>query len=304
MINVIRVRNYIGDSLEIKLSEPMPEHGLLVTKITGLGPVKADINITNSTTSDGGVYNSSRAQTRNIVITFKFVEAKTIEDTRQRTYKYFPLKKPLYFEVETDNRKLCTTGHVESNEPDIFSKEEGCDISIVCDDSYFHEVDTQINTMMTTVNPEFEFPFENNSVDEKLIEFGDIVLKQECNLIYHGDVETGLIIKAHAIGTVRNIVIYNLTTRGRITINTDIIETLTGQGIVSSDTIIINTNDKHQNVQLYRGGITYNILNAIDKTDLEWFKISKGDNIFAYTAEEGETKLLLELQNEVLFEGI
>ena len=304
MINSIKITNYRDESLEIVLREAVPSHGLLITKIEGLGPVKASINMKDNSLVDGSRFNSSRAQKRNIILTLRFLEAPTIEDTRQLTYKYFPLKKRLKFEVDTDNRKLCTYGYVESNEPDIFSDKEETKISILCEDAYFHIVDVEANSTVSLTNPKFEFPFDNNSVTEKLIEFGEIEVRQECNVFYEGDVETGMIIKAHAYGTVENITIFNLTTRGRIVIDTSIIETLTGAGIGVGDTIIINTNNGQQNVQLLRAGVYYNILNAIDKTNVEWFSLSKGDNLFSYIAEAGETNLFLEIQNDILYEGV
>lgn len=304
MINSIKITNYRNESLEITLREAVPSHGLLVTGIDGLGPVKATVNMKDNSLVDGSKYNSARAQKRNIVINFRFNEAPTIEDTRQITYKYFPLKKRIRFQVNTDNRNLYTYGYVESNEPDIFSDKEGCKISILCEDAYWHMVDALAASTVSVVNPKFEFPFENNSVTEKLIEFGEIEVRQECNIFYEGDVETGVVIKGHAFGTVKNVTIFNLATRGRIRIDTDIIETLTGSGIISGDTIIINTNNGQQNIQLLRAGVYYNILNAIDKKTIEWFVITKGDNLFSYIADEGETNFILEFQNDILYEGV
>lgn len=304
MINSIKITNYRNESLEITLREAVPKHGLLITKIEGLGPVKATINMKDNSLVDGSKFNSARAQKRNIVLTMRLLEAPTIEDSRQLTYKYFPLKKRLRFQVDTDNRSLYTYGYVESNEPDIFSDKETVKISILCEDAYLHMVDAMATSTVSVVNPKFEFPFDNNSLNEKLIEFGEIERKQECNVFYEGDVETGVLIKGYAYGTVKNVTIYNILTRGRIIINTDIVETLTGQGIVSGDTVIINTNIGQQNAQLLRGGTYYNILNAIDKRNLEWFVIAKGDNLFTYAAEEGDVNFLLEFQNDILYEGI
>jgi hypothetical protein len=150
MIKSIGIKNYLGDMLTINLAEANPAHGLLVQKITGLGPVKATINKTKLATSDGSKYNSSVLEERNIVIDFRFTESTpeltdnyvettyNIENTRQRTYRYFPAKRECTFYVTTDNRNVRCTGYVESNEPDIFNPEEGCSISIICPDPYFY----------------------------------------------------------------------------------------------------------------------------------------------------------------------
>ena len=61
----------------------------------------------------------------------------SIEDLRQKSYKYFPLKKSVELTIETDNRYVKTTGYVESNEPNIFSSQEGSLIFFIWSFSYF-----------------------------------------------------------------------------------------------------------------------------------------------------------------------
>lgn len=60
------------------------------------------INSTENSTDDGSVFNSARLDARNIVLTMILYPTPTIEDTRQLSYKYFPIKKPLTLVFETD----------------------------------------------------------------------------------------------------------------------------------------------------------------------------------------------------------
>ena len=138
MIKSVTITNYLGESVKIELADGDPEHGMIIQNITGLGPPKANVNMTDLATMDGSLFNSARVEKRNIMIYMYFSFAPTIEDSRQRTYKYFPIKKPLKFIIETDNRLVETNGIVEINEPDIFSKDESNQISLVCDDPYFY----------------------------------------------------------------------------------------------------------------------------------------------------------------------
>ncbi len=50
------------------------------------------------------------------------------------------------------------------------------------------------------VQPAFEFPFENNSLTENLLEFGEIRLDTRAELNYEGDADTGVVINIHFNG--------------------------------------------------------------------------------------------------------
>lgn len=304
MIKSIKITNYLGESLTLEMGSP-EKSGLFIKKIEGLGPPKADINAKELATSDGGVYNSARATTRNIVITLGFLFNPTIEDMRQLTYKYFPIKQKLRFRIETDNRIAETYGYVESNEPEIFSKDEDTQISIICPDPYFYSAGkdgTQV-TVFSGVEAQFEFPFSNESLTENLIEIGTLQYSTEQNIYYAGDSEVGVLITIHAIGSAGTITIYNTGTREMMKIDANKIKTLTGDGIINGDDIIVSTSKGDKYINLVRDGITKNILNALDKTS-DWFQLAKGDNIFAYTATSGATNLQFKIENKLMYEGV
>lgn len=163
MFKAIVITNYKNEELNINFFNS-DTTGFNIRKIDGLGPVKADIATTKVVTSDGDIYNSARANSRNIVITLGFkitpeIGLRTIEDCRQKTYKYFPLKKILKFTVITDNRTLFTYGYVESNEPDIWSKDETTNISIICPSPWFLSSDIN-DVTIKNIKGVFKFPFE------------------------------------------------------------------------------------------------------------------------------------------------
>lgn len=305
MIKSITITNYLGESIKIVLTQDDPEHGLIIKSIDGLGPAKANINTTNLATNDGSLYNSARLDSRNILIKFLFGYAPTIEDSRQRTYRYFPIKKPLEFWIETDNRIAKTSGYVESNEPDIFSKDESNSISIICPDPYFYSAGE--NGTNTTIfygtEPLFEFVFSNESLDEPMIEFGAIENETEKTVYYDGDAEIGIVITIHALGEARNITIYNTGTREVMRIDTTKIQEITGSGIIAGDDIIISTVRGEKTITLLRGGHYINILNALDKGS-DWFTLTKGDNVFAYVAEYGSENLQFKIENKIIYEGV
>lgn len=307
MIYSIVVTNYLGDRIKLELGKP-DVSGFLIKSITGLGPAKANVNTTEVSTNDGSLFNSARLSQRNIVLDMVFINTvygESIEDLRQKSYKYFPLKKSVELTIETDNRYVKTTGYVESNEPNIFSSQEGTQISIICPDPYFYSAGEDGNnvTNFYSIDPMFEFPFSNESLDEPLLVFGEIQIKTEGVTTYHGDSEIGVMIYIHAIGPATNINIYNTETREVMRINTEKISSLTGKGIVASDDIVINTAKGEKSITLIREGVSYNILNCLDK-NTDWFTLAKGDNIFAFTADSGVTNLQFRVENKVIYEGV
>lgn len=304
MIKSVTVTNHVGDRIKMELLRP-ESSGFAIKKISGIGSVKADINMTDISTYDGALFNSSRLGTRNIVFDIVFINnrGESIEDIRHRAYTLFQTKTMVNIRFETSNRTLEVDGYVETNEPEIFSEQEGCQVSIICPFPYFYGVGEDNLAVFSSVEPMFEFPFSNESLTEPLLETGSIKIISGKVITYKGDADTGLKITFHAYGEVSNITIYNTGTRESMRIDTDKIGRLTGSGIVANDEIIINTIKGNKYIWLLREGSYYNILNSLDK-NADWFQLRNGDNIFAYTAESGSSNLKCEIQNRVIYKGV
>lgn len=302
MIKSITVINHLNETIKIDLFNPY-ESGLAVKSVTGLGPVKADINFKNLSTMDGALDSGfSRITTRNIVIQFVFIESPTIEETRLKTYKYFSVKQNITIRIETDVRTYEIVGRVESNNPTIFSKEEGSQVSIMCANPFFYSLYKQ-NISFYGVKSLFEFPFSNESLDNNLIIFGDIQKRVYSTIYYDGDSNAGIIIKMHAIGEVRGITIYNLLTREKMALNDNKIIEIAETGIQNGDDIIIDTIKGEKSVTLIRDGIEINILNSIEKP-MKWLQLVKGYNAFAYTTTSGSSNLSFNMEYKTLYEGV
>lgn len=305
MIRSVTITNYRDESLTLTLDNPEASSGVAIMGIEGLGPVKANINMSKVATMDGALYNSSRADERNIVMNLAFLEAKTIEEVRQLTYKYFPIKKPLTFQIETDKRIAQTVGYVESNEPDIFSAAETATISILCPDSYFYSagLNGSKTLVFSGIKPLFEFIWSNESLKDPLIEFSSIEQNREANIFYTGDADIGVEMKLYATGAVTNISIFNVSAQEVMRIDTAKIQKMTGKGIVAGDEIQISTLEGRKSIFLLREGKRTNILNALGR-NISWFKLYKGDNIFSYNAEAGVGNLQVSVTNQILYEGV
>lgn len=292
MIKTVKITNYRGEVLTLDLANPYSS-GLAVTNIDGLGPEKASINTVEIASNDGAMFNSARVESRNIVMSLRFVGT-NVEECRRLTYKFFPLKKTLTFEVITDERQAAITGYVESNEPDIFSKTESTKISIICPDPFFKaSLDPNVTVVFYGEEALFEFPFENEG-NEPMLEVGRINEVTEANVPYEGDSEVGGIFTVHAIGPAKNIRIDNLDTGETMVINIELAE---------GDDLIISTVSNSKYIRRLRNGVYTNVLNSLDRKS-SWFKLARGGNAFAYQAEEGMTNLRFDVSHTVLYEGI
>mgnify|MGYP006331074111 CR=1 FL=1 len=303
MIRAIVIENERSEQLRLTLSNPL-ETGFMVANVDGLGPGKATINTTPMATNDGALFNSSRINERTITITFIYLPVPTVEDVRQLSYKYFPLNRKIKLIVETDNRTAEIDGYVESNEPVIFSKQEGATISIRCPNPFFYlygKLGTNV-TVFYGVNALFQFPFSNEGLDP-VIELGAIQEKRSQNIYYAGDSEVGMKIIMHALGEVGDVIIYKVETREQMRIPMARLEALTGSPLVEGDVVTINTNKGEKGAWLEREGKTINILNCLDK-NTDWLTLLKGDNLLAYSASFGAEFLEFKIENRVIYEGL
>lgn len=304
MIKKVVITNHNGESLEINLDDVEAASGLFITNIEGLGPVKANINMTDLATRDGARFNSARAEKRNIVINLRYI-GPNAEEARLTTYKYFPLKQQVTFYVETENRKAEIEGYIESNTPVIFSESSGSQISILCEDAFFKDAGdygTQ-EIPFSNIVAEFEFPFEEVAEETPGIEFSSVEIKSERLITYNGETEIGVVMKLFAYGHFVDPVIYNIRTLESMKIYTAKIESIIGSQIDAGDEIEISTIKNNKYIHFIRNGVRTNILNAIDK-DADWFTLLPGDNIFSYSADEGELNISFVITVQVLFSGV
>jgi len=302
MIKSITITNHLNESIKIEMGFP-EKSGFLILGLDGLGPAKATINSTDLATMDGGLFNSSRLSQRNIVMAFAFLFKNTVEEVRLSSYRYFPIKRKIKFEIETEARTCEIYGYVESNEPNIFQPQVTASISVICPDPYFYSKEKVINIFNGEV-PLFKFPFSNESTSNKLLKMGEIINRVEDTVLYEGDVDVGVIITLNMIGAVVDPTIYNVMTGETMAINSARLSALAGGvGLKADDEIVITTIKGSKSIVLNRDGVEINILNALDK-DSDWFQLSRGDNVFRYGATSGEANMQFRLEHRILYDGV
>lgn len=309
MLHKIVVENPKGEALELELTNP-DKSGFAVAKVEGLGPPQAIINGQEMASSDGMFYSSARANTRQIIFTLEFRSRTqdspygylSIEDCRHLCYRYFPLKKEITITVYTDSQTLYTKGYVESNEPEIFSMQEYATISVVCPDPFMYEVGGS-KTVFSGIHGVFEFPFSNESLTEPLLEFGQIWLDTTAVLEYDGTIDTGVLITIHAYGLCEHITLANVDTLETIYIDTDKIETITGQPFGTNEDIIISTIRGERYCRLLRNGEYINIIGALGR-DTDWFQLTNGDNAFSFSSKVGDNNISVTFSYQNAYMGV
>lgn len=308
MFQSMTVTNARGDTLDLPIRNPMAT-GYNVVAIDGLGPVDAVLQTSNTVTTDGVIFNGARKDEREIIINLAYYpeSGKNIEDLRHGTYKYFPEKEEVTLVFHADTRSVRTTGIVESNDIPIFSEKESSSIVIKCPDPWFR-IDNELNrvTSFSNVEPVFEFPFNwtNNPVGEpKPLWFGDIKNMHSKNIVYDGESEVGVIIRMSFDAPVRNIRIYNDEAGQEIDVFTDKVGQIIPDGIRKGDELVICTVPKQKYVEIIRDGISYNILNAINR-DVRFITLHKGANTIVYSAESGVDNIRMSIENETLYTGV
>lgn len=310
MIKSVTAINFKGESIKMDLFHP-ESSGFIIIKIDGIGPGKATVTKNDSKVYDGGTITSARLPSRNIKMEIQFLWVNSIEDVRHKSYKYFPLKKPITLIFETDTRTVEIEGVVESNEPDIFSSEESTNISIICPDPYFYASgeNARSRTEFSGINPMFEIPsdigYSNESLTEALTEISALYVQSERGIMNYGEVDIGVVISIKPLAIVKGILtISNITLGQNMSFDLNKIKTITENDFHLGDELVINTLRGKKSVTLVREGKNYNALSCID-TRTDWIYLTSGENTFTYYLDgEGIEDLQFSVTNSILYEGV
>lgn len=259
-----------------------------VLSITGLNPPKAQINTSTVAGLDGAKFNSSKLQSRNIVITLKING--DIEANRISLYKYFSTKEWCKFYYENEHRNVYIDCYVETFECDFFTNSEIAQISLICPNPYFKDMQEIIDDISKALSA-FEFPFAfgddgatNVGIDgttDEAIEFSTIETTRVTDVVNNSESKTGLIINVEFLKNVNKLLIKNTGTGEEFTID----RTNYG-GFIKNDKLIIDTNKGNKSITLIRNAEEINVFPSLKKGSV-FFQLDIGDNYFSYLADDG-----------------
>ena len=264
-----QIKNSGGESLRLTQNEEQFQ----VVSIAGLNPVPAHVNLTDVAGLDGGVFNSSKLNTRDIVITLKING--DAEENRQRLYLFFRTKEPCTFYFKNKNRDVSIEGYVETVEVGLFSNAQTMQISIICPDPYFRALQ-EIAVDISNLESRFVFPF---AIDEDTpIPFSTYTDNRETAILNKSEAETGMIIKVEALADFSSLEIRDTGTGEYI---------LLSGSFETGDLITINTNPGKKGIRLTRDGVESNAFRTLQRGST-FLQLAVGVNTYSYLVDGGE----------------
>jgi hypothetical protein len=282
---VLILENHLGQRIRLTQN---PNYA--VTDIDGLNPPKANINMGENANLDGATFNSSRLNTRQIVITVRPLN--DVEANRIALYTFVKSKKNIKVFFANSTRDVYIAGYVSACEIDLFKQKEAIQITILCPDPYFRSAYSAEADFSNTF-PLFQFEMD---IPEGGMEFSRYEETPEVSVINYGDVETGATIEITALGTATNPTIVNETTQQLMKFNITLVE---------GDVLRIDTNKGKKSVMLIHDGTETNALSALDMTNgVTWLTLESGSNVLSFSADTGEANLNCFLTYDNLFEGV
>lgn len=160
MIRSVAVSSQFGTTYFDKLDGTLTAPGV-ITEIQDMGPVDADVNVTQYATVDGGRVNSTRLGSRTLSLIISLVETDgSIEKSRHELYAVFAPKAEVMIDVTTDEGVFSIIGTVEKCVPNVFSSAASLTATIICPDPYWYS-DFKGIREFGAYNGGFEFPFGN-----------------------------------------------------------------------------------------------------------------------------------------------
>lgn len=301
MIYSLTVTNSLGESLTFELSNPLAS-GYAIKQIDGVGTPDMNVNATPYGIGDGSAFGSVKAEYRLITIILYPLAKPTVETTRQKLYKFFQVKKEIVLSFNTENRILTASGYVQKIEPSIFDNPESISIEVKCLNPYFYKL-SKDDSKFYGIIPKFQFPFSNESLTDKLIEFSEYSIDNRSEIEYSGEIDSGLKITILCQSSPGDIIIYNVHTLERMEIISERIEAVSGAPLGPKDIIEINTESGEKYVRLLRNGVYYNILGAMNR-NMSWFKLTQGVNLFTYTTSMEHAAIIMTFSYRDAYVGL
>lgn len=279
----VTIENKYGEQLALT-----GNNDYILLSVSGLTPPTATINTTVIQTMDGAAFNSSRLNTRNIVLTI--LPQCNVEKNRIGLYKYIKSKQYIKLYLKNGRRNVWIDGYIESVDGNLYEKSQQIQVSIICPDPMFKTVNETYYSFSNVVD-KFKFPF---AIDADGVPISEVSEYQMLNVVNDSDDETGVIIELTATGKIVEPKIHNTTTGDVFQLNFE---------MLPGDLITINTRKGNKGVTLTREGVTTNIINKVERGS-SWFNLLVGDNIFAYETVYGSNSLNVTIRLQTVYEGV
>lgn len=285
MFNMI-LENKDGKQLTFGAGSPYT-----IKEFQGLNPPKATINTNTTATLDGGKFNSSKLDMRNINIAFAIEE--NAEENRLAVYRVIQSKMPLRIYYKSDFLDVFIDGYVEDVDISYFAMKNIVTVNVLCPFPYLKGAQEVINEL-SAVRPKFHFPFASEGGAGELI-MGEVDTLATVSIPNDGSVVAGLTFELYAKKAVSNPKIIDYLTAEYMEININ---------MQMGDLITITTEQGNKTVTLLRDGVRTNIFNLLSKNST-WLQLDIGGGVYVYEVGTGTTiDLDVTIKHYDLYEGV
>lgn len=179
MITELTIQTEYGDSLTFSM--PGSSDGYLVKEIEGLDPVPVAIVSSSVSTIDGEIYQASKREKRNIILTIKYdlnYAQTSIDERRRRLYSLFGGRQNLtLLFTTTEYGVVKIDGRMEDFDSPKFSDNPTAVISILCPDPDFVSIEEQSESGVMDDGPHI-FNYEGTVPTGVIVTMGPVVTDQ------------------------------------------------------------------------------------------------------------------------------
>ena len=230
----------------------------------GITENASDIATSTTPSMDGDKINNIVTQPRGIVLSMQIKDDVSVEDAKRYILRSIKPKQKGRLVLHQSGRDIQIAGVVESISMPRFGQDIIMQISLYCNDPYWHDVENVLLEISRVLNMHY-FPVDVGGLafPAEGIPFGEYDLNMTRTYTNDGDAECGMIITIIALANVVNPTIYK-TDGSFIGVN---------DNMVVGDEIIINTNRGEKSIT--KNGT--NILSKI-KPGSSFLQLDTGDN--------------------------
>ena len=230
----------------------------------GITENASDIATSTTPSMDGDKINNIVTQPRGIVLSMQIKDDVSVEDAKRYILRSIKPKQKGRLVLHQSGRDIQIAGVVESISMPRFGQDIIMQISLYCNDPYWHDVENVLLEISRVLNMHY-FPVDVGGLafPAEGIPFGEYELNMTRTYTKDGDAECGMIITIIALANVVNPTIYK-TDGSFIGVN---------DNMVVGDEIIINTNRGEKSIT--KNGT--NILSKI-KPGSSFLQLDTGDN--------------------------
>lgn len=257
-----------------------------LTSVTGLNTPPASISTSVIPTFDGERFNSSRVGMRNIVITLAING--NAEENRNTLNSVIMSKRRVRVYYSNNSRELYIDGYVESFEYDVFSQKIMCQISIVCPDPFWKDLQGN-NFEVLPVVPLLEFPI---GIPEQGMALSELMDNPAAIIYNNGLSGAGVTMSIESVGDVLYPWIVNTATGQRMEFN---------MSLNPTQSILISTVRGNKKVFLLEDSKE---INALMNMEGDWLTLNSGANSILIGAQSGVADMRVNILHRNEYGGV